>query len=165
MGFWKMLLGKHAGADSREEGRVASKVISPLPPDRVLAGGLPLHAIAGTLHSPSKGPDAFEANPAFVALLHRVVRECAPTDPGAQAEAQRIGKGWLYIVDQRRPPGEEGVPPEDIVGYFAVKSGRINTEGYTPNAGHRVFTHLGLVRLPGMLQDVLVTRAAEDVRE
>ncbi|MFP2902973.1 hypothetical protein [Corallococcus sp. 4LFB] len=164
MGFWKKLFRKRTDTGGGEKRRVTSKVISLLPPDRVLAGGLPPHAIAGTLHSPPEGPATFEENPAFVALLHQVVRECAPTDPGAQAEAQRIGNGWLYIVDQRRPPGEERVPPEDIIGYFAVQSGRVTAEGYTPNAGYRVFSRLGLVRLPGMLQDVLVTRAAEDVR-
>ncbi|RKG66707.1 hypothetical protein D7V80_18775 [Corallococcus sp. CA054B] len=160
MGFWKTLFGKKS-----KEQRVTSRVISVLPPERFLAGGLPLHAVAGTLHDPHGGPDGFEVNPAFVALLHQVVRECAPADPGAQAEAQRIGKGWLYISDQRLPPGEERVPPEDIIGYFTVESGRITPEGYTPNENHRVFTHHGLVRLPGMLQEVLVTRAAEDIRE
>ncbi|MGE6762956.1 hypothetical protein ACQKGO_33405 [Corallococcus interemptor] len=160
MGFWKTLFGKK----SREQ-RVTSKVISLLPPERFLAGGLPRHAIAGTLHGPLEAPDAFEVNPAFVALLHQVVRECAPADPSAQAEARRIGKGWLYIVDQRAPPGGEHVPPEDIIGYFAVEAGRITAEGYTPNAGHRVFTHHGLVRLPGALQEALSTRAAEDIRE
>lgn len=160
MGFWKTLFGKKSKAQ-----QVTSRVISVLPPERFLTGGLPIHAIAGTLHGPPEAPDAFEVNPAFVALLHQVVRECAPTDPAAQAEAQRIGKGWLYISDQRLPPGEERIPPEDIVGYFSVAAGRITAEGYTPNAKHRVFTHHGLVRLPGMLQEVLITRAAEDIRE
>ncbi|MHA7627143.1 hypothetical protein [Corallococcus sp. M7] len=159
MGFWKTLFGKKSN-----EQRVTSRVISVLPPERVLTGGLPIHAIASTLHDPHGGPDGFEVNPAFVALLHQVVRECAPADPAAQAVAQRLGRGWLVISDQRLPPGQERVPPEDIIGSFTIEAGRISSEGYAPNAGYRVFTHHGLVRLPGTLQEILITRAAEDLR-
>jgi hypothetical protein len=156
MGFWSRLLGRKDRVETGGEQRTSVRAVSPLPPERVTAGGLPRHAIAGVFRGGASEPSAFEVNPEFVRLLHEVVRERAPEDAGCRAEAQRMGHGWLYVVDMRRAPGTAQVPPEDIVGYFQVEDGRLVPGSYTPNSRHLVFSDSGLVRLPGALHEALL---------
>ena len=80
------------------------RAVSLLPPERVTAGGLPRHAIAGVFRAGTSEPSAFEVNPEFVRLLHEVVRERAPGNAGCRKEAHRMGHGWLYVLDMRRVP-------------------------------------------------------------
>jgi hypothetical protein len=61
--------------------------------------------------------------------------------------ARQQGRGSVAIIDLRTPEGVAGnVPPEDIVGAFAVASGRLGE--YHTNPNYRAFTEHGLTRLP-----------------
>ncbi|NTX54290.1 hypothetical protein [Myxococcus sp. CA039A] len=137
------------------------RVISLLPPEVAVVGGIPRRAIAGTLGGNPDDLSAFTPEPDFVALIHEVVRDYTPQDSAAQEEARRMGSGWLYIVDQRWSQSGARTAPKDIVGYFRVEEGRIQQASYTPHQGYIVFTERGLTRLPGSLHGVLVARAAQ----
>lgn len=156
MGFWSRLLGREDVVEPGKEQRVTVRALSPLPPERIAAGGLPRHAIAEVLRGLPGEPGTLEVNPEFVRLLHEVVRERAIEDEEARAEAQRQVHGWLYIVDARHAPGSGHVPPEDIIGYFRVEDGRLVPGSYTPNPNHLVFSGSGLVRLPGAMHEALL---------
>lgn len=163
MGLWEWLLGKKSrvpaeGASGHSD---AVRVISVLPPELVSEDGLPHHAVVGTVRrDDASGLDSFIPNPAFIELMHLVIRDSTADAREAQAEARRIGRGWLYITDQRRPPDGSPVPPHDIIGYFRVEDGRLLPESYARNSGHVLLTEHGLVRLPGALHEELVARAS-----
>jgi hypothetical protein len=100
-----------------------------LAPERVLANGLAPEAIVGVLSRPPRSgeritPELFARNRVFVDFLHEVIARHAPSQPGFQAEARRLGNGWIYVVDQRTPTSQGPVPPEDIIGAFEVKVGK-----------------------------------------
>jgi hypothetical protein len=156
MGFWSRLLGRKDVVKTGGEPRTTVRVVSPLPPERVAAEGLPRHAIAGVLRGEPGAPGAFEVNPEFVRILHEFIRERTPEDADAVAEAQRQGHGWLFIVDARRGPDNGHVPPEDIIGYFQVEEGRLVPGSYKPNPKHLVFSSKGLVQLTETMQEAFL---------
>jgi hypothetical protein len=138
----------------------SEQVLSLLSPDEVHSlGGLPVEGIAGRFESESMSVATFRQNPAFVEFMHQVIRTAGPKDPGLQAAAQGQREGWVYIIDLRTPEGPSGrVPPEDIIGAFEVRDGRIMADSYQPNSEHGVYTEDGLVRLPPFLRRALVER-------
>ena len=97
-------------------------------------------------------PDNFARNRAFVEFLHEVIRTHGPAVPGLVAEARTQGDGWVYIIDGRTPTPQGRVPPEDIVGGFAVKDGSIVAGSYQPNPNHRVLSANGFLQLDAALQ-------------
>ena len=139
-------------------------VVSVLEPEDVQAlGGLPPEAIAGTIEMASKDSgagepvsvDRFRPNAAFSAFLHHVIRTYGPKDRELQAAAEQQGDGFVYIIDLRTPEGPMGdVPPEDIIGAFAVDGGQLGA--YKSNDRHLAFSKNGLVRLPPSLAEVHV---------
>lgn len=143
------------------------RVLSVLSPADVQElGELPCEAIAGTIEAGSQSPDAvhtatensmllsqFRPNPAFSTFLHQIVGTYGPQDRELQRAAEQQGNGFVYIIDLRTPEGVMGrVPPEDIVGAFAVKGGKLGT--YQPNDKHLAFSKNGLVQLPPSLAEI-----------
>jgi hypothetical protein len=138
------------------------------PGDIARVGGLPPEAIAAT-YDPTLGPQGLlPGSPAFVALLHDVVRKNGPLLAQDQArQAQREGVDWIYVIDAgtASPAGEEP-PLEDLVGGFRVVSGTISEHTYVPNARYAVYSHrrathsatAGLVHLPEPLHEALLAR-------
>lgn len=105
-----------------------TEYVSLLPPEPSFARGLIAEAIVGMLSAPlSEGeaitPARFARNPAFVEFLHSVIARRGPNLPDIVAEAQRPGDGWVYLIDGRTRTPDGPVPPEDLIGAFAV-SGR-----------------------------------------
>ncbi len=136
-----------------------------LPQEQVFAHGLPPEAILGVLLRPlGEGeaitPDVFARNRAFVDFLHAVVARRAPGLPGLRAEARRQGDGWVYIIDQRTRTPQGPVPPEDIVGVFAVKGGEVVPGSYQRNPNHRLLSADGFFRLGAELQACLLEELA-----
>ena len=139
------------------------------PPERVLSilspeemqslGGLPAEGIAGVMGSGSISVDDFRENPGFARFMHQVIGMAGPKDPGLQAAARQQGDGWVYIIDLRTPERPSGrVPPEDIIGAFEVRNGRIIPGSYQASATHLVYTRNGLVCLPPYLRRALVVQ-------
>jgi len=123
--------------------------------------GLRPEAIIGTLMKPAGAggtlsPDNFARNPAFVDFMHKGVAEKAPETAGFQAEAKRLGKGHVYIIDQRTATPGDAVPSEDIVGAFEVNDGKVVPQSYKKSPNHRIFSARGFVQLGPELQKCLL---------
>lgn len=140
-----------------------------LPPEVFSKAGAAGEAIVGALpRSEGTGdgyvsPEGFVPNEVFTRFLHSIVAEHAPGLPGLQAEAERIGNGWIDIIDRRTPTPEGPVPPEDIIGGFQVTGGRAVPGSYVAGESHRLLTERGFFHLDEGLHkklvDELVARA------
>jgi hypothetical protein len=136
-------------------------VFTLLPPGLTMAQGLAPHAIVGGLIRPLEPgeqvtPAVFARNFYFVEFLHEFLGATAPQDPCCQAEAKRLGKGWIYIIDQRTPTPGGDVPPEDILGAIEVVDGKIVQGTYRRSEYHRIFTDHGFFNLGPWLEARLV---------
>jgi len=145
-----------------DKGDGAKDYITLLSPEITSSVGLVAEAIVGTLLKPLKEgvhritPDAFAHNSAFVDFMHEVITSEAPKQPDAQAEARRLGEGWIYIIDERAGPRGVAVGAEDLIGAFKVAGGQILPESYAPNRGHRILSERGFFKLePGLLKLLL----------
>lgn len=123
-----------------------------LPLETVFAKGLAPEAIVGVLRRPMRTgeritPEVFVRNRVFVDFLHEVIAEHAPSQPELQAEARRLGSGWVYIIDQRTPTPEGPVPPEDILGAFEAKNGEVVPGSYQRSPKHMILSAHGFFRL------------------
>ncbi|MBI1257943.1 MAG: hypothetical protein GC204_10765 [Chloroflexi bacterium] len=146
------------------------QAVSLLKPEEVKAlGGLPNEAIAGMMKvdaaNPKKiSPEQFRPNPAFIRLMHEVIKSTGLDDPDLRAAAAQQGEGWIYIIDLRTPEGPQGrVPPEDIVGAFEVKQGLLVQDSYWANDKHILFSAYGLVKLTPFFRSAFI-RALKPVK-
>ncbi len=136
-----------------------------LPQEAIFEHGLISEAIIGVLLRPvdqvaAITPEVFAPNQVFVDFLHEVIARRGPGVSGLIAEARRQGEGWVYIIDQRtrNPPGH--IPPEDIVGVFAVKGGQIVSDSYQRSPKHQILSADGFLRLEAGLQACLMEELA-----
>jgi len=132
-----------------------------LPPEVVFAQGLAPEAIVGMLLrtlGPGERitPQTFAQNRAFVEFMHAVVARYGPYQPGFQAEAKRLGEGWIYVIDRRTPTPEGAVPSEDILGAFEVKRGEVVPGSYQANPKHIILSPNGFFQLGDGLQACLL---------
>jgi hypothetical protein len=133
-------------------------VLSFLPPEYVVAKGIPEEAIIGVLPSgvTKITLPAFKPGSAFTRFLHRVIAKHAPNLPALQEEARRIGNGSLYIIDGRAPTPEDRVEPEDIIGAFQVSAGGILPDTYRASTQHLLVGKHGFFLLDELLQQKLM---------
>lgn len=136
-----------------------------LPRETVFARGLPAEAVLGVLLVPPVvgepiTPAGFARNRAFVDFLHDVIARRGPHDPDLAAAARRQGDGWVYVLDRRTRDPNGHVPPEDILGVFAVKVGEIVADSYRANPNHMILSADGFVRLGLALQACLLEELA-----
>lgn len=138
------------------EGRVY-RALSLLSPEEVHANGLPTEAVLGEISAllPSMTPEQFEPNAAFLALLHELVEQQAPTLTPLQAEAQTLGSGYVAVVDERVQGGAASIASEDIIGRFEVSRGEIKPASYIPNEHYRLLSDKGPIQLPLSLESAL----------
>ena len=140
-------------------------LISVLPPEIVFVRGLAPEAIVGRLTRPlSEGeaisPENFARNRAFVEFLHEVITRHAPELAALQDEAKRIGEGWVYVIDARTMDPRGKVSPEDILGGFEVKTGRVVPDSYRRNAKHVILSKDGFFQLDAVLRERLLGELA-----
>ena len=127
--------------------------------------GLAPEAIIGVLLQPfdqvaSITPAVFARNRVFVDFMHEVIARRGPGLPGLVAEARRQGDGWVYIIDQRTRNPQGHIPPEDIIGVFAVQGGRIVPDSYQSSPKHMILSADGFFRLGAELQACLLEELA-----
>ena len=83
----------------------------------------------------------FRPNPAFIRLMHHVIKTFGPDDPALQEAASQQQEGWLYIVDLRTPEGPEaeklfpaidleGIEPVEAVAWFGVCQFLLNLDEF-----------------------------------
>jgi hypothetical protein len=128
--------------------------------EHVMKHGLPAAAVIGVLLRPLESdeavtPTVFARNRIFVEFMHSVIARRGPELPGLIAEAEREGEGWVYVIDQRTPTPQEAVPPEDIVGAFEVKNGKVSGL-YRASPQHMILSDNGFFRLGLELQPCLL---------
>lgn len=124
-----------------------------LPRDTGFTSGLPAEAIAGEFTG-VRTPEVFRQNPYFIQFMARAIERHAPSSRALTAEAQRQQNGFVYILDKRTPTPDGRVPPEDIIGAFAIEAGEMISFSTSPN--YRVPTATGFMQLDPCLKDRLV---------
>ncbi|HEY7329885.1 MAG TPA: hypothetical protein VH592_19780 [Gemmataceae bacterium] len=135
--------------------------ITLIPPETAFTQGLFPESIVGALLRPLEPgeaitPQNFARNSVFVKFMHTVIARHAPNEPGFQAEATRLGEGWIYIIDQRTPTPAGPVPPEDIIGAFEVKEGAVRPGSYRASDRHMILSPRGFFRLDQRLHSCLL---------
>jgi hypothetical protein len=136
-----------------------------VPHQTAFAHGLAPEAILGVLLRPvdqvaAITPDVFTRNRVFVDFLHEVIARRGPGLPGLIAEARRQGDGWVYLIDQRTRDPRGHIPPEDIIGVFAVQGGRIVPDSYQRSPKHLILSAEGFFQLGAELQACLLEELA-----
>jgi hypothetical protein len=132
-----------------------------LPTEVIFAHGLAPEAVVGVLLGPPQPgvpirPEVFARNRVFVDFLHEFIAREAPGQPGLQAEARRLGNGWVYVIDQRTATPGGAVPPEDILGAFEVKNGEVVPGSYRPSPKHQILSANGFFQLDAALLGCLL---------
>lgn len=136
-----------------------------LAPDFFLSQGLAQEAIIGMLLRPLGPeepitPEVFARNRVFVDFMHEIIARYAPLQPNCQSEAQRLGEGWIYIIDQRTPTPQGPVPSEDIIGAVEVKGGVVVPGSYRASPNHIILSPNGFFQLERGLRECLVRELA-----
>jgi hypothetical protein len=135
--------------------------ITLLPPEVAFKQGLAAQAVLGVLRRPLEpdepiSPQVFARNRVFVEFMHAVIARRGPDQAGCQAEAKRLGEGWVYIVDLRTPTPQGPVPPEDIIGVFKVDGGVIVPGSYKASPNHMILSPRGFFQLDDGLLKCLI---------
>ncbi len=134
------------------DGRTVLAAIAPA--DTQALGLLPEIAILGAVPG-ELTPAGFVDNPVFVRLLHEMVQQVGTGDPELHRAAVAQSVGHVYVIDGRSPTPEDRVSPEDIIGAFPLRDGRVVAEEYQPNPNHRLFTERGVTRPKAIVLDAL----------
>ena len=121
-------------------------------PDICFSHGLCPEAIVGFIRRPlatgeAITPEVFTRNRVFVEFMHDVIARHGPLQPDFQAEAHRLGDGFVYVIDQRTPDPGGAVPPHDIVGGFQVTNGKVVPGCYNRNPNHVILSADGFFSL------------------
>jgi hypothetical protein len=149
----------------------AKDYLTLVPPEVAFSQGLAPEAIVGVLLRPLAAneaitPEVFARNRVFVDFMHDVIARNGPDQPGCQAEAKRLGDGWVYIIDQRTPTPGGAVPPEDIIGVFEAKEGQVVPGSYRPSPMHMILSPSGFFRLDaGLMECLLRELGARNTRQ
>jgi hypothetical protein len=133
--------------------------------EHVFQHGLQGETIVGVLLRPLESgddinPDNFAQNRVFVDFMHSVIARRGPELPGLIAAAKKQGEGLVCVVDQRTPTPQDAVPPEDIVGVFEIKDGRVVPDSYRASPKHIILSARGFFSLGSELQPCLLEELA-----
>ncbi|MDO1450427.1 hypothetical protein Q0590_29400 [Rhodocytophaga aerolata] len=126
--------------------------ISVLPQNKA---GMP-QAIAGYLKSAQVDLAEFEENPVFKAFLHAFLAKHLPTEPDFLKEGQKVGNGYVYLVDKRTKNPKGDVPMPDIIGAINFENGNVQPDSYLPNKNYKLLTAKGFMGLPVALEEALL---------
>jgi len=143
----------------------AKDYVTCVPHQTAFERGLAPEAIIGVLLQPvdeiaSITPAVFSSNRVFVDFMHDVIARRAPRLPGLIAEAQRQGERWVYLIDQRTRDPLGHIPPEDVIGVFAVKGGQIVADSYRSSPKYLILSADGFFQLGAELQGCLLEELA-----
>jgi hypothetical protein len=132
--------------------------LSPLSPEQVeQIGSLKGEAILGFITGEILSLEYFRYNKVFKDFTQTVIAIEASKDTELQLSALKQQAGWLYIIDNRVANIEqEETSPEDILGVFEIKDGRILANSYQPNENYLLFGNNGLMQLPASLHESLI---------
>jgi len=129
--------------------------------------GIPVEAIIGVVLQPRENPgdpitpDNLLSNRAFINLLQGLMAEHGEWMTDMRIDAEAMGNGVLYVIDERSPKPVEGqewiVDTGDLIGEFDVKDGEIVPGSYRPNPDFALVNEEGLFQLTdGIAKTVMV---------
>jgi hypothetical protein len=141
-----------------ESQKKRSRALSLISPEQVeKIGSLKGEAIIGFITGKSLSIDNFTSNRVCKDFIQKVIAAEAPKDRELQTAALEQQAGWLYIIDNRVADLERAeTSPEDILGVFEIKDGRIVANSYQPNENYLIFGNNGLMQLPASLHKSLI---------
>ena len=101
-----------------------------IPPEIAFSQGLPPEAIVGVLLrllGPNEPitPQVFAQNRPFVEFMHSVIARYGPQQPGCQAEAKRLGQGWVCIIDRARRRPKDLFRPKTLSDCSRQREGKL----------------------------------------
>jgi hypothetical protein len=136
-------------------------LVTLLPSEETFANGIIPEAIVGVLKRPLEEgeaikPENFVRKKIFNDFLHEFIARQGPELKGLQAEARRQREGWVYLIDGRTATPQGKVPPDDIIGAFEVKDGRLVAQSYERNPRHVLLSQDGFFRLAPELHEQLL---------
>lgn len=136
-----------------------------LPPDIVQQYGLPTEAVIGEVdpRHPEMTPEHFTPNEKFIELLSNVIRSHAPQLDSVHKQVARIENGPAYIVDRRTANKGERPPYEDVIGWFGVRDGELQSDSWNPNPNYKLLTNAGPIELEPDLEQKLVDAVWESL--
>ena len=133
--------------------------------------GIPVEALIGIVLTPREHPndpltrDNFRANNLFVRFLQQLMIDWGETMDDLRANAEAVGEGILYVVDERSPRPKEGeqwvVRSDDVIGEFDVKDGDIVPGTYRPNRDFTLLNENGFFQLTDEIAESVMVRLDE----
>lgn len=141
---------------STEDDGVLHHYVSPLSHEHGFKVGLRSEAIMGEL---TDGPndithDHFKQNTVFIKFLAWVIGKHSNACPRLIEETERQQDGYVYILDQRTPTPDDGVPSEDIIGGVEIQDGEMLHYHASPK--YQILTKDGFMQLDQFLLDRLI---------
>ena len=119
--------------------------------------GIPVEAVIGMVLQPRENPndpitpDNFRSNTVFINLLQGLMAEHGEWMDEMRIDADALGNGVLYVIDERSPKPVEGqewtVRSDDLIGEFGVKDGEIVPSSYRRNPDFALVNEEGLFQL------------------
>ncbi|MFT7584229.1 MAG: hypothetical protein ACI9EW_000645 [Cellvibrionaceae bacterium] len=141
------------------EGNV-HRALSVLNPATVGDQGIPTESVLGEINAllPSMTPDQFEANDAFLDILHQTVQKEIADIPEYREQARVFGTGVLPIMDLRAGKITGESTDEDMIGQFIIRTGNILPDSYIPNSSYKLLTDNGPIQLHSILEAKLLDK-------
>ena len=132
------------------------RLIGFVDPVRAGAEGIATRRIVGGFTPDPSGtfdPNAFAANPEFLAAVTDYMNGEPSQSAEIVAQALTVPSDWLYILDPRNDSPDDTDPPTpDVVGCYAVdEAGQIVPNSFQYNREHRWFCPEG--GTSGLLND------------
>jgi hypothetical protein len=128
--------------------------------------GIPVEALIGMVLKPRKKPadpitpDNFRSNIAFINLLQGLMVEHGEWMDDMRIDADALGNGVLYVIDERSPKPVEGqewiVRSDDLIGEFDVKDGEIVPGSYRRNPDFALVNEEGLFQLTDEIAETVM---------
>ncbi len=132
--------------------------LSMLPPAVVNSQGLPAEAVIGEVdpRQPDMTVDGFTPNDAFLTLLGQIITDYAPTLDTVQKQAAKVKNGPVYVVDHRNINQGRKPPFEDVIGWFGVRDGVVQTDSWNLSPNYKLLSNDGPIELEGPLEEKLL---------
>ena len=132
--------------------------LSMLPPDVVNSSGLPAEAVLGEVdpRQPDMTVDGFTPNDAFLNLLSQIIVEHAPSLESVRKQAEKVQNGPVYVFDHRCINKGARPPFEDVIGWFGVRNGEIQTDTWNASPNYKLLTNDGPIELEQALEEKLL---------
>lgn len=139
-----------------ESGNGVLHLLSPLSKEELAGLETRSELFVGRLIDAAKGtdPDNISYNSDFLVILHQLVRDIMVEDEDVLRKAEEQPNGFVFIIDQRAPEGEQ-IEKEDIIGIFLVNDRKTDVSRYRPNPDYKLISNKGPGLFPAKIENAL----------